>query len=82
MALNPYYLPLQVKKTDKPIENKIGIPLKGVSLLYEISSIDSRKITPRFLVDYSAYLPLGEKKIQNTILFNNRVAIVFAGCLN
>ena len=38
--------------------------------------------TATFLEDYSAHLPVGEKKIQNTILFNNRIAIAFAECLN
>ena len=38
--------------------------------------------TATFLEDYSVHLPLGEKKIQNLILFNNRIAIAFAGCLN
>ena len=35
-----------------------------------------------FLGDYSAHLPLGARKKQNSILFNNRVAIAYAGCLN
>ena len=49
----------------------------------EYTFIDSRKTaSPAFLADYSVYLPLGEKKTQNAILFNNRVAIDFAGCLN
>lgn len=54
-------------------------------LTYKISLLIVAKLSPpppMFLGDYSAYLPLGEKKMQNTILFNNRVAIVFAGCLN